>query len=423
VDRSVRFVIPAALVMLSVVMSRPAVSADALPGPRPLVIDWGRPVATPPREKVATTPANGSTYEQDEQTGDEPQADAPPRPLTRAERVRLLRAAESAETLARSSGDAFHRGLMPLPDHLEQLSLAGRIEHDVARLSGSPDAQLDVLLRQVERYRGIVAHLERFTAANGPIAAADMHLARALLARTEAALDGAARRPAQAILSASHGDVAAELQVDRRTFDERLGLSTPEAVLDARLQQGVAPALDTKSPPDVPPRALADYRDGLAALAARVEVWGRLGAGIGRADRLQNLRIHQAAIDRELAEAALDPAAMEVALSRAVEDSETLHETLSGFHRTGTATLFDLASAWRLRSDLIASRPASEPNSISEPASETPPPGVAALEQDYEAIARLAAGQRDLRGRHAADVKYIRGLADVTELRALANRK
>jgi hypothetical protein len=401
-------VIPAILAIPLMLVNRPVVFAD---GPRPLVIDWSRPVAMPPRGNVAARPADGSRYEE---TGGTPRADAPPRPLTRSERERLRKAAESAAALARHSGEAFHRGLMPLADHLEQLSLAGRIEFDVARLSDSPDARRDVLRQQAERYRGIVTHLEQFTAAYGPIAAADMHQARALLAQTEAALDGAAGRSAQATRNAAQAAVESGSHVEQRTFDVGLGLAAPEAVLDAHLQAGVIAATDTKSPPGVNPQALADYRGGLAALAERVEGWGQLDAGSGRADRLQNLRVHQAAIDRELAEVARHPAAMEAALGRAVQDSERLHETLAGFHQSGTATLFDLASAWRLRSDLVASRPASD----------TPPPGGARVERDYHEIARLASHEHDLRGRHAADVQYVHGLADVTDLRALAaNRK
>ncbi len=96
-------------------------------------------------------------------------ADTQRRPST--EQIRRMRdATQMARRLAQFGDDAFQRGLMPLGDYLEQLSLVQEVELRAAEMLPGGSVQV-VRQQQVERLEQVVSHLQRFRTASGPVGA------------------------------------------------------------------------------------------------------------------------------------------------------------------------------------------------------------------------------------------------------------
>jgi hypothetical protein len=340
----------------------------------------------------------------------------PSRPLTREEQDRVRSAQRTAADMVARSQSAFERGLMPLPDYLEQLSLADEIDLTAAELRQSEEDRLAVLRQQLVRYREAARDLEGFVRQAGPIGFGDQAFAQAFMARAEANVAFAENRGRAAWDALKQQSEWAARYAQVRWLDESLGLVPPETLLEAELLDGVASFPPGPRQAEAVARSLRQYRGDLVELQERVRRWSAQGAGIGRSDRVEGTRFELARVDMELAALQGDPRTRRAAFAEAVEASEALHGELTKYHVTGTATLFDIAAAWRQRDTLFREFAATD-----GPRNDQLLDAVAAgLARDYADVVRVAQQTRDLRGRHAGDVHYVRTLEAAGDLREIA---
>lgn len=334
----------------------------------------------------------------EEKSPREPSA-KPPNKLTRPEKRLLAQADEAALRLSARSDEAFRRGLLPLADHLRQLRLAGSLRRSVAGVGGESQERRHA--EELNRYRGIVRQLEQFRQPAAEGWAADLALTHIWLARAEAVSASEAGDSAAMQAALQRQAEWARRHAALRRFDESLGLADPRSVADAdRLERRASLDALPRLPTRVESQAVLQAdRDDLKSLAGKVERWSQQGAGIGRGDRLHELRFERAQTDALLSAIHQEESARRSALESAERELNALFQMQRQFHARGTAKLFDLARTWSDRQSLhdqardlkgFPTKSAKESH-----------------DRDFEQLQSLAQQTRDRRGRLAADIEFI----------------
>ncbi|MBI1311375.1 hypothetical protein GC176_08720 [bacterium] len=295
--------------------------------------------------------------------------------------------AEQSAALADQSFDSFSRGLMPLPDHLEQLKLTQRSE----LLTASDEKQaVEVQQRYVERMEAIVDALEEFNAPNAEGWQADLLLARALTAEARSDLATQQKRDGIAQAAREQALELAEDHLEQRQADSTIGWATVPMLVNAQL---VVQRIQENEPYTLLPTD--EFLDDAVTLTRS---WQERDAGVGRADRLALAEYEQArfALRHGLE---LDPAQIAVLYQTAEAAAMDLYDQQREFLRSGTASLFDVALAWDYRSQLsdILSTAKLAPPETSE----------RQLLLDLDALNELADDVTDRQGRIEADLSYI----------------
>lgn len=371
-------------------LMRASVAAACLPPAGWTAADDVDPFATPPPKAVR---GGGGDATRRAATG----AAA----VDRARIGQLLKAAErTSGELAEHTRSAFRRGLLPLRDHLEQLALATEIEvlsadaHEV-----SPAAALQ---RQVDRLRDVRDRLRAFHQPAAEGWAADTALAEWALADAEQKLARAGGEPVAAQTAEARRREWAAVHYRLRQRDGNIGAaSLPSVVHAASLVVG---ASRSGSERDL---LAEEYREQLRRTAALTAEWAERGAGIGRADRVLEARV---AVDLEQ----LSPAGEAAPLA----DPQPLHDAdgklqelfaaQAEFHRHGTAELYDLARTWLTWRNLHQAA-AQTPDLFSKQQTSGRAAALARLQE-------LADQTPDRRGRIAADVTFVRLLAQLDRI-------
>jgi hypothetical protein len=315
-----------------------------------------------------------------------------------AERELLAQAGPAAADLVTLSRDSFNRGLMPLRDYLEQTALVLQI--DLMSSDAQNSTPATAWKSQVERLSDAARRLNRF---NQPAAegwASDVALAEWALADAEYHLAEAEKNtPVQEQAARRRADWAAE-HVRRREWDVSIG-AAPESSLARAM--GLFAAAEHASPEqgadEVRLRIHADYITQLSTIKVLTQEWAAQGAGIGRADRVLQTAAevdleHVASRDAE-GKLVLNPQSLQAA-------DATLHELFDvqlDFYGHGTADLYDLSRTWTVWRNLhVLASP--KPDLLSDPQRSSRTTALRTLHD-------LAAQTEDLRGRNAADVKYV----------------
>lgn len=323
--------------------------------------------------------------------------------LDSADLARIARAELLTGRLSRSSREAFRRGLMPLADFIDQVDLADRTDlwiHEIQRDGG----EQSVFDRQIRRWREVVSVLESFNQPNSAGWRADLSLARWAL--SDAEMRFAAAREDEVMLqrsSRSRADFARGHFV-RRTADAEIGLAAPSEVVRAASILVKSPQTDAFLNGRDQERYLRLVNDN----TEQTELWGLLGAGIGRSDRVEQARIDRdSALLSESIERNDFSTAAEL-LNRTEAHLQTGFDEKARFFDTGTASLYDLARTWRTWSDLHLA--VAEIDELAESAATD------GREQAYSRLRAAADATTDLRGRHAADVLFVDVLETVDDL-------
>ena len=323
--------------------------------------------------------------------------------LNSADLARLARAELLTSKLSRSSREAFQRGLMPLSDFLDQVDLADRTDlwiHEIRRDGG----EQSVFDRQVRRWRDVVSDLEDFNQPNSAGWRADLSLARWAL--SDAEMRSAAAREDEVMLQRSSRRRAdfARQHFLQRTADAEVGLAPPSEVVRAGSVLVESPPTDAF----VNGRDQERYLGLVNENTEQTELWGLLGAGIGRSDRVEQARIDRdSALLSESIERNDFRSAAEL-LTRTEAHLQAGFDEESRFFDSGTASLYDLARTWRTWSDLHLA--VAEIDELADGA---------ATDGRVQAFSRLrdaADATTDLRGRHAADVLFVDVLETVDDL-------
>lgn len=312
-----------------------------------------------------------------------------------AERRRsLLHAAErTAVNLASQSESAFRRGLMPLPDYLEQTGLVASIETESARAQGASESA--AWRRQVDRLRDVRDRLTQFRQPASEGWPADLALAEWALADAEAQLATSADDPAALQAATQRRASWAAEHLKQRQIDASIGAASPPAVLHA--MSLVVAAEDGGRASNSLLRG--EYLSELRRTQQLTAKWAEQGAGIGRADLLMQV---SAALEAETAvsieadgRTAIDVDAFHQADARL----QTLFTTQREFQQQGTAELYDLCRTWLAWRNLHQAA-AFDRDLVS--AAER-----SGRESALQSLTELAAATDDRRGRIAADVTCV----------------
>jgi|GEM_PF-2441169 len=295
--------------------------------------------------------------------------------------------ANQSAGLAEQSFDSFSRGLMPLPDHLEQLKLTQRAE----LLTAQDEKQIaEVQMRHIDRLDAVVGALRAFDQPNAEGWHADLLLAQTLAADARSKLAAHQERDAAAEAARQQAIALADAHLQRRQADSTIGWATVPMMVNARLvvQQVRQDEPYTQLPPD----------EFLADAVTLTRSWQERDAGIGRADRVALASYQQArfALRHGLE---LDTRQIARLYLSAESAAIQLYNQQRDFLRTGTASLYDVARAWTFREELggiLAQADLSPPLASEEQ-----------LSRDLGALQAFARGVEDRRGRIAADLSFI----------------
>jgi hypothetical protein len=315
-----------------------------------------------------------------------------------AERRLLAQARPTAADLAASGRNAFDRGLMPLRDYLEQTALVLHI--DLMSADAQHSSSIAAWKQQVERLRDAS---ERLHWLNQPAAegwASDVALAEWALADAEYELAQAGNDTAVQEQAARRRSEWAAEHVRRREWDVSIG-AAPESSLARAM--GLFAAAEQASPvqgaDQVRRQIYADYVSQLNTIEVLTQEWAAQGAGIGRTDRVLQASVdvdleHTSSRDAE-GQLVVNPQAVHTADSKL----QDLFEVQLDFYGHGTADLYDLSRTWTVWRNLHVLASA-EPDLLSEQQ-------CTSRTTALETLHGLAAQTGDLRGRNAADVRYV----------------
>ena len=315
-------------------------------------------------------------------------ADAVLRPGRERQLLRVAR--QSSAEILQSGENAFHRGLLPLRDYLEQTALVTEVDIQSAQANAAPAAP--AWQQQVDRLRAIRDRLEPSRQPGHRGWAADAALAEWALA------------DAEVNLAAALGDVVTGQEASARRhywasehYHRRKGDADVGAASLAEMSQAALLVVASRSGVEHA-RPRAEYTSLLQRIVDRTQEWSEKGAGVGREDRLLEARIAEE-LDRltsadDDGELKVDAEVLESA-DRALRE---LFEKQIDYHRHGTAGLYDLARTWTTWRDLHQTGDANE--ILSAKQSDDRKSALATLQ-------RLAEDQSDHSGRFAADLAYV----------------
>ena len=243
--------------------------------------------------------------------------------------------------LVLASHDSFHRGLMPLDDHLWNLAFAREAQLARPDLDEAGKIQIWTEYRnQIEFVSASLASLYEPAAKNW---GSENAFAAYSLANAEVQLAQLQGNDSASALARQQATDAILVLAAQREFDYSLGLATLDELVIAH--DRVAKELELPK----------SFRDQLW-LAAEQEkhLWNAVGAGIGRSDEVVEIAMVRQTIElqQSLESGNLDK--IRDNLQAAGQTSENHFAVLSQFHQHGTATLSDLSRALTFRNRLVS---------------------------------------------------------------------
>ena len=336
-----------------------------------------------------------------------------PRPTAKSTNLvsRTISANESrqwagvSDTLMLQSRSAFERGLMSLPDYATQLAVATRIKTTLASRQNDESAGIVAQQQRIQLLRRAAAQLVRFRQPAAKGWASDVALARLLVADAQVDLATAGDNEAALTLANGQRQLLAQRHLHSRMADYEVGLaSLPQLARAARYF--VAPRPDGRLPADRSPAAERDaagYRERLQAIVSRTAELNRRGAGVGRVDHLL-----RAQAELQAAMLLLAPNDDDTARDTAISTVADAFDVQLRYQRTGTSSLFDVADQWWYRRTLRDPGAVESPDETSLEQNR--------LQRDLGTLVGLASDTRDMRGRAAADVSFVRALSVMEQL-------
>ena len=294
---------------------------------------------------------------------------------------------EASQRLINQSRDSFDRGLVPLVDHLDQFALAANLNQRVASSQNNRETQLEWHRIQVRNLEGVTTQLERFRQPASAGWEADTLLARLSLAQAQSRLAAFEGRTNVAAAAQSAINDLARQHWDKRMGDAEVGLATP-----MQLWRAAGLVFSSEN------RPLAADRSFLTQAIQATDQWKLGGSGIGRDDVRETFRFELARVDLQSAKPGTE--SFQVQARQAEASAEKLFDTISQFQSKGTASLYDMASAFQRRQELHVLLEDKRPESV-------PTEWKQRRLNDLSQLSRLASQTTDRQGRAAADVSYV----------------
>lgn len=317
--------------------------------------------------------------------------DAASRPRPVISQKSLSNVRDASQRLIAQSRDSFNRGLVPLVDHLDQFSLAAGLNLRFATWQKNRETQQEWHRLQVRNLEGVTTQLERFQQPAAAGWAADVLLARLSLAQSQlqlATFEGRTNAAASAQL--------AIIDLARQHWDRRLDDATIGHAAPMQLWRAASLVFSSEN------RPLDADRNFLTQAIQATDRWNLAGSGLGREDLRDAFRFELARMD--LLSAKPGTESFNAQAQRAEASAEKLFDTISQFQSKGTASMYDMASAWRQRQELHTFLEESLPGPV-------PADWKQRRSNDLTRLTRLATQTVDRRGRAAADVGYVELLA------------
>lgn len=297
----------------------------------------------------------------------------------------------TSRRLLDQSRDSFERSLMPLADHLDQLSVATNLNLRLAGATKQRDFQRDWQAQLVRQLEGVTAQLERFQQPASVGWQADVFLARFSLADAQARLAKFEDRLELAAAMQTRAAEFAQQHWAKRLDDSSIGHASAIQIWRA-----------TNLLNNAEGRPAGTDRNVLRQAIDATDRWSFLGAGIGRNDVRQAFQYELARVNLQESKPGTEVFAANA--QRAESLLVQLHETTTKFQAKGTASLYDVATTWRERSELHSRLQSAGDEFV-------PTTWKQRRESDFRDLQRLAANTTDRRGRNAADTTYVEVLS------------
>jgi hypothetical protein len=332
---------------------------------------------------------------------------------------KLREAVQAAQTLRTDSLDAFRRGLLPLPDHLEHLAAIFDAEgraawESVLRASGrgsnyearpgyekdtAPPIDRKLLIKamqpvfeaRIQVLRDAVARLEQFKQPAAIGWAGDVALARVALCQAQLEAARWLGDRGQVLALENEEQVLAAQHYAQRLFDERfLGVASVPTMIHAVSLLNIAPEFK---------------RNFYESAAVETTLWNLAGAEIGRGDAVTLARLNVSWLSGYTQQADGTLVINERNWQESDQLAQRLFEQRLEWYPKGTATLADLSRSWQMRQQM---------HQIAREAGyEVPAASLEQHQRNLQVLVRSADAVRDLRGRAAADVRYVRVLSSL----------
>lgn len=285
------------------------------------------------------------------------------------------------------SRDSFERGLMPLADHLDQLSVATQLNLRLAGATNQREVQRDWQAQLVRQLEGVTGQLERFRQPASAGWEADLLLARFSLASANAQLAKLDDKQALASQAQMQASEFARQHWAKRLDDSSVGHSSAMQIWRATSLLNSAEG-----------RSAGASRSVLLQAVEATDRWSFAGAGIGRNDLREAFQYEIARVD--LQDSKPGTQAFEANAQQAESLLVRLHETTMQYQSKGTASLYDVATTWRERSELHSFLQSTGSDLV-------PKTWQQRRAADLRGLQRLSARTTDRRGRNAADSTYV----------------
>lgn len=297
----------------------------------------------------------------------------------------------TSRRLLDQSRDSFERSLMPLADHLDQLAVATNLNLRLAGATNQREVQRDWQAQLVRQLEGVAAQLERFQQPASLGWQADVFLARFSLADAQARLAKFENRPELAAAMQIRAAEFAQQHWAKRLDDSSVGHASAMQIWRA-----------TNLLNNAEGRPVGTDRNVLRQAIDATDRWSFLGAGIGRNDLRQAFQYELARVDLQESKPGTEVFAANA--QRAESLLIQLHETTTQYQAKGTASLYDVATTWRERSELHSQLQSAGADFV-------PKTWKQRRESDLRGLQRLATNTTDRRGRNAADTTYVEVLS------------
>jgi hypothetical protein len=309
--------------------------------------------------------------------------------------------------------DSFRRGLISLPDHLDHLaafyetqarSVAFQMDQEARSQAGYEanrpprydrrvleKAYQPVFQARLAALGEAVRMLEEFNEPASKGWAADLALSRVALRQAQldmARLTGS--KGAMVALSREQQELAAE-HYWLRLQDADLGLASLPDLVQAVSLLNVAPEF---------------RRNLLKGASEQTVIWESVGAEIGRPDAATRARLDLSWLDGYRDNRKGEIQVNDAAWRQSDELAQSLFQQREAYYSKGTATIGDLSRTWELRQQMF--------RIAAEARYEIPAASRQQHRRNLESLTQLASAITDLRGRHAADVTFVRLLGNLS---------